>query len=244
MRSTGKRVIAILIGVWLGSAGAHAADIAHFSPLGFSADGKVFAFEQFGVQDGSGFPYSDIFFVNTDNDTFVAGTPLRLRIDNESATLSDARRQNMDKARDLIDRFAITDHPGQLVALNPFGELDNDPHELRYRAVAADPPFGGAYRLSLEEFDQEPPAGCENLAETIKGFRLRLTETDGKTSDVLLHEDGPVPKSRNCPLGYRIAGAMTYHEGGESTVQVALVMVISQGFEGHDGRWIAVPFRP
>nr|WP_272210755.1 DUF2259 domain-containing protein [Marinicella sp. W31]MDC2876669.1 DUF2259 domain-containing protein [Marinicella sp. W31] len=40
---------------------ATAGDFATFTPLGFSDDGSVFAFEEFGVEDGSGFPYSNIF---------------------------------------------------------------------------------------------------------------------------------------------------------------------------------------
>ena len=33
-----------------------AADIASVRPIGFSSDGAVFAFEEYGIQDGSGFP--------------------------------------------------------------------------------------------------------------------------------------------------------------------------------------------
>ncbi|MGE6786024.1 DUF2259 domain-containing protein, partial [Ensifer adhaerens] len=35
---------------------ALAGDYAALQPIGFSADGNVFAFEEYGVQDGSGFP--------------------------------------------------------------------------------------------------------------------------------------------------------------------------------------------
>jgi predicted secreted protein len=44
---------------------AHAGDYAYRDILGFSSDGKSFAFEEYGVQDGSGFPYANIFVVKS-----------------------------------------------------------------------------------------------------------------------------------------------------------------------------------
>ncbi|MBB4572913.1 hypothetical protein [Rhizobium lentis] len=35
-----------------------AGDIASIQPIGFSADGKVFAFQEFGLKEGSNVPYS------------------------------------------------------------------------------------------------------------------------------------------------------------------------------------------
>ena len=43
---------------------ARAGDIALLESLGFSEAGDVFAFQQSGVEDGSGFPYADIFFLD------------------------------------------------------------------------------------------------------------------------------------------------------------------------------------
>src|SRR5690606_36811639 len=41
---------------------AFAGDTASLDVLGYSPDGKVFAFEEYGIADGSGFPYSNIYF--------------------------------------------------------------------------------------------------------------------------------------------------------------------------------------
>jgi predicted secreted protein len=43
---------------------ALAADTAALSILGFSRDQGVFAFEEYGIQDGSGFPYSNIYAID------------------------------------------------------------------------------------------------------------------------------------------------------------------------------------
>ena len=60
----------------------------------------------------------------------------------------------------------------------------------------------------------------------------------------MLHEDERIPDSRNCPLSYQVSGAVTFHPTEGDPVHVALVLLRSVGFEGADGRWLAVPFRP
>ena len=47
-------------------------DTASIEILGFTADGSVFAFEEYGIQDGSGFPYSHRFYIDTATDRFLA----------------------------------------------------------------------------------------------------------------------------------------------------------------------------
>jgi len=68
------RLIALLLFACSAIA-AQAGDYAERRIIGFSANGKYFAFQQFGVQDGSGFPYSEIFIINTDTDTWAGGSP-------------------------------------------------------------------------------------------------------------------------------------------------------------------------
>lgn len=79
-----------------------AGDIASLQTIGFSADGRIFAFEEYGVQDGSGFPYSNIYVIDTRTDRFIAGTPIRQRIEDESASLGTVRAQS--QGRRLPDR--------------------------------------------------------------------------------------------------------------------------------------------
>ena len=60
---------------------AKAGDAATLNVLGFSSDGAIFAFEEYGVQDGSGFPYANRYYIDTATDTFLPGSPIRKRID-------------------------------------------------------------------------------------------------------------------------------------------------------------------
>lgn len=224
----------------LSSSPALAGDIASLQTIGFSADGGVFAFEEYGVQDGSGFPYSNIYVIDTKTDRFVAGTPIRERIEDESASPGAVRAQSHKAAASVIDHYRLGDHPGLLAAYNPVTET-GDGRTLTYRAHAVLPPVGGPYTLTLEDISLPAADSCKGLMPETKGFRLAFTQEDGKPSTRLLHQDHRLPESRGCAMGYRIGAVSVYQPLGASAVHVALVQVLRYGFEGSDGRWIAVP---
>lgn len=217
-----------------------AADLAALQTIGFSADGGIFAFEEYGVQDGSGFPYSNIYVIDTKNDRFVAGTPIRQRIEDESASLGSVRAQSFKAASSLIAQYRLTDNPGLLAAYNPVTET-GDGRTLTYRAYAVLPPVGGPYTLALDTIPLPAAGSCKDLAPDTKGFRLSFRQEDGRPSTRLLHQDDRLPESRGCTTDYRIGAVAVHHPLGGPAVHVAMVQVIRYGFEGSDGRWIAVP---
>ena len=75
----------------------------------------------------------------------------------------------------------------------------------------------------------------------VVGFRLALTEIHGEPGQLKVYEDTSLPMDRSCPTGYRLAGIVTsnFHQ----TLQIALVQVITQGFDGENAHWLAVPFK-
>ncbi|WP_411035826.1 DUF2259 domain-containing protein [Shinella sp. BYT-45] len=229
----------------LAAAQAPAGDFSTFQSLGFSSDGKVYAFEEFGVQDGSGFPYSNVYFIDTEKDAYLSGTPIRVRIDDEAADVAEARAESRDKAKALIDAHKVLANPGVLAAFNPMGEVGADRKRIEYLPHAIEPTPGGIYGLVLEEIPLALSHACRDITpDGGKGFRLKLVTRGGEAADTVIHEDTRVPESRNCPLSYQVSGAVTFNPPGADPVHVALVLVRSFGFEGADGRWIAVPFRP
>lgn len=226
------------------SAQAEAGDFAHFQPIGFSGDGRIFAFEEYGIQDGSGFPYSTIYAIDTEEDRYLPGTPIRVRIDDEAAGLARARAESLQRAEKLIADSGLRDNPGLLAAFNPMTEQGVDPVRLRYNQYAIDPMAGGTFTLALEPVALDLPEKCRELNPDATGFRLRFTEAGDETVNRVVYEDTRIPESRNCPVAYQLSGVMTYHPREADPLHVALVLVRSYGFEGHDGRWIAVPVRP
>lgn len=220
---------------------ASAGDTASLNVLGYSPDGRVFAFEEYGITDGAGFPYSNIYFIDTAEDRFVPGTPFRIHVD-EEAQLGKVRETARAKAAALIAEYRLSDNPGVIVAYNPPSEIDGDPHRLHFTSYVSAPPHGSTHTLVLGEKDFPVSADCAGFADSNKGFTLKLSEYQGQKTDKLLHDDTGVPRSRGCANEYRI-GAVISSEVREAPL-IAMILVGSYGFEGNDRRWIAVPVDP
>ncbi|WP_026623090.1 putative secreted protein [Ensifer sp. WSM1721] len=240
----GRSAIAGVVLAAAVAADALAGDYAALQPIGFSSDGNVFAFEEYGVQDGSGFPYSTIYVLDTRTDSFLPGAPVRAVVEEDGGGLHRARSEARGRAAPLIDAHRLAETPGILVAYNPITEAGAAPHVLRYDAFPADAPFRKTYTLKLEEKSFEPEGICKDFLKEVKGFRLTMTEKANKPAADVLQDDLRIPQSRRCPMGYRIGGVVTRINDHGSEVHVAMILVKSLGFEGsRDGRWIAVPIR-
>lgn len=226
----------------LASVSAFAGDTATPQVLGFTADGKVFAFEEYGVQDGSGFPYANRFYIDTATDSFVAGTPIRVRIDDEAAGIAAARAQAREKGGKIVAESVLAANPGDTAGWNAVTEQSADPFRMVVNPRPVFPPVDAPVEIRLEEIPFAPPSGCENLGDTM-GFRLaRIDPTPGGET-TLVHEDGSIPASRNCPTGYRIGGVQTFYPQSGDPVFAVMIAVRSIGFEGPNFRWIAVTGR-
>jgi predicted secreted protein len=242
MRIAGKAIAAltVLLGATLlAPQTAGAGDTASLNVIGYSEDGRIFAFEEYGVQDGSGFAYSNYFFLDTQTDEFLPGTPIRLLAEDE-LSLGKTRKLAADKAAALVAQHKLTDNPGSLLAYNPPSEMNSNAFSLRfYSHVSSALMTEWTNTLELTEQEFPPSKDCLNMTGSYKGFTLTLMEDGGKPVDRVIHADMSVPASRFCANGYRI-GAVIGSETNRAPV-VAMILVSRFGFEGPDRRWIAVP---
>ena len=241
------RGIVTLITLLLGVQAASAGDASRASIIGFSTDGRMFAFEQYGIQDGSGFPYSEIFIIDLDTDSWLPGTPVRQRLEDEMASLKEAREMALAKAKPLLAASSISE-TGQILAANPPTEIVADRHRIVFdHAYWGTTPAPGPreYRdeVVLTENAFPVPTNCPLEPGTaLAGFRLSITQTlSGSTTE--LHNDANVPASRGCALGYDIDSVIALDDPRGPQRFVALIGVYSLGFEGNDRRLIAVPVR-
>ncbi|TKT76917.1 DUF2259 domain-containing protein [Aquamicrobium sp. LC103] len=240
-----KSIVAALVALAasaIASPPALAGDAAELNILGFSADGGIFAFEEFGIQDGSGFPYANRFYIDTTKDSFVAGAPIRVRLDDEGASVDGARAEAREKGQEIVADDVLSANRGFTAGSSPVTELSADPHRMAIQPRPIFPPIDEVLEFRVEELALEQPELCQGLGEAV-GFRLtRIGVKPGDTAEII-HEDKSIPSSRGCPLGYRIGGVQTFFpEGGEPVF--AVVIAIRQfGFEGPDHRWIAVTGR-
>lgn len=223
-------------------AAAEAGDVAEIEILGFSHDGGIFAFEEYGVQDGSGFPYANRYYVDTKTDAFLKGTPVRSRIDDEGATVAQARRKTREGSQIFIEDSEFSQNRGHMAAFRAVTDLNADPHRVVVNPRPVFPPIDAPVEFRLEQFPLTARDRCEGLGD-LAGFRLLRIDAAENGKTVLLHEDKALPQSRNCPTGYRIGGVQTFFGGKDGPVFAVLISVQGMGFEGPDYRWIAVTGR-
>jgi predicted secreted protein len=218
---------------------ALAGDQADREIIGFSPDGSTFAFEEYGVEDGSGFAYSNIFIIETDSDEWVEGTPIRVRWQDELATLDQARLQARAQAEPILDDHQIR-QDFFLVASNPVTETSANPHEVRF---IPRPMVGNSLEWSVALTEKELPApDCpEGMGGPFQGFMLTLIDPD--ESERTIHNDAAIPASRKCPLSYGISDVITFYPDGGEPVLVVIVNIFALGFEGQNRRFLAVTTR-
>jgi predicted secreted protein len=219
---------------------AHAGDYAERSIFGFSPSGAYFAFEEYGVQDGSGFPYANIYVINTLDDTWLPDTPIRVVIENDNSPTLEARARALSRASPILIENAIGTL-GEMLVINPVTETSADPHFATFRRQPNVSLEDGDYGLALEEYELPAP-DCPDMGQPYKGFRLTLTFPDGRVR--VINEDEDIPASRRCPLSYGISDVMMYQASrSQRPVAVVLVNIFSLGFEGLDRRFMAIAAR-
>lgn len=255
---------------WTGGLQSQPADAAELSRghvLGFSGDGRYFVFEEFGIQDGSGIPYANLFAIDVATDRWVKGTPIRLKgteaeslaleksIAEDGVTdrlqierrfesaLEDKRNDVKAKAASVL--AAIGDlWPAVQQAHNPPLEFTSDSRTVRfsgvgYRNLVNSEHKAKGWRLEVEEKTFPATEDCFSLYENMKGFNLKLiNETSGAVT--VLNNDTRVPKSRSCPQGYHIEEVLTFPRKGGAFSLAVLIRYGRPGFEGPDGRLLAV----
>ncbi len=219
---------------------AKAADNAERAIIGFSPDGRYFAFEQYGVQDGSGFPFSEIYVIDLDANAWVKGSPFREKVENEGTPVSGARARSQEAAKGLLSQLNISE-PGEILVSNPPTEASGDRHRVSFDAfyMSQVKQPGDGYTLTLDLVPFAAPESC--YAEDGKQMGFRLTLGGGAPREI--YRDAAIPSSRYCPRDYDIADVIAYRSpasGGDR--HVALIGVYMPGFEGLNRRLIAVPF--
>ncbi|MBY5815776.1 DUF2259 domain-containing protein [Rhizobium leguminosarum] len=239
-----KRLIigGMLAAVFAGLPGLSlAGDIANIQPIGFSADGKVFGFQEFGIEESGNLPYSNTYFIDTEDGHYLEGTPFHTELTDKDANLSKARRQNLTAARSQMDKYDLLTNPGLIAAFNPPTELGSPSKTLRYTTLATDGPPKAPYTLSLGEMPVPTPKDCAAVDKRVIGFSLQMIEKEGAPNRQAARQATAVPAERVCSVEYRIGGAVVYQPEGGNQVHIALVLAFDAD---RNGRWIAVPVHP
>lgn len=219
-----------------------AGDFAVDAPVGFSVDGRYFAFEEFGVQDGSGFPYANLYVIDLERDAWVSGTPIRVRREAEDAGwsgLAAVRGEARARAGGILADLGVRAPALELFARG-IGEARGAP--ARVTVAVPNPSFPMAEpwgRLDLVLETIAAPSPLDFCPEPTRGFRL--TRIDAAGGARVLHADARVPRSRGCAVDYRLTRVLAPGFPAAGATGVAVISVFASGFEGLDRRFIALP---
>lgn len=236
-------VALVLLVKFLLATTVQAGDFAYEQVIGFSKDGRYFAFEEYGVQDGSGFPYSHIFVIDLETDTFAPSTPLRVFKKNENVALSTVRAEAQKKARALMKRYEIN-HPAVVAYARGLGDFADSSSGLSAPLVSrivipnpTDPTKGDGNYFDLVLRHIPAPSVADCPVDTI-GFQMEKVDPNGRRRFV--HRDEKILLSRGCPLQYRLSRVyLPANRSGDFAA--ALISVFQVGFEGPDRRFVVFP---
>jgi predicted secreted protein len=261
-----KRIgIAFLLALALVANARHATagDGAALHVLGFSADGRYFAFEQYGAQNGSGSLYSIITAVEIAGDRPAKGMPVTAIMDPDNPNLgkaprdqqlADIRAKAAAEAATLLQQFGISQagpQAGEMVAslrdshsrsiLQPEQVKSAMKAAVATIALPADR-FGIDARLVLREFDIALPR-CKDVIsrEHPSGFGLTL-ERKGRPT-IHLNRDQTIPTARGCPEHYGISEVHALALPDGSTALAVVIHYFYPAFEGPDRRFLVVTGR-
>jgi predicted secreted protein len=229
-----------LVGLLASAGAAFAGDRALFDAVGYSADGQYFAFEEYGVHDGSGGAYSHLYVVDLGSDAFVKGAPFSADSDDDGGpSLAEQRAAARKKAAPVLAQLKI-DGPAEIWALLGDGVPKADGKTMSWSVPNCCGPGStedDVFTLTLSTIKLPTPEACAGSYDgDVFGYALGLS---GLGQSAELHRDAALPKSRGCPLDYRLYAVIAPVDGNGQ--KVAIISSYPFGFEGPDRRFLAVP---
>jgi predicted secreted protein len=166
-----KTFLLIVIGVGLCVSALFAGDAASFVDLGFSPDGRIYMFAQYGVQSGTLKPWADLFVVDVPRNNFVSGG--RVSFVHDSPVLagqdgSGALYRIISRNTALAEQHGVNFlNQGQPLYI----ALNNDSPDTGETIDFRDFETGNSYRASLIPF-------VEGSGENLKSsFYINLENT-------------------------------------------------------------------
>lgn len=220
-----------------------AGDYSEFDFISISENGKYMAFEEYGTQDGSGFPYSNIYFINIEQNEYAAA-PVKIRIEKESAYLkiSPTRAKAKKAATANLKKFGIVEgNTGRLVVarLLTDSEFDFSPYKdgaktqtINFKSYVGSMFSEGEYKLTLTPLKVE---GKKDYVEN-PVYKLELLFADKiKNTEKTLQKDKTLPESRGLPVAYRVEKIYLYKDK-----IIVFLNIFTTGFEGPDMRYMVV----
>lgn len=214
-----------------------AGDFTTLNVIGFSRDGRYLAFEEYGIQDGSGFPYANIYFIDTAKNAYAAPR-VAVTIKKESASEITAQKSSTFLAAKKLRQLGIVKgNVGKLLVSHLMTDLtfdgEGDKSVIKFAEEIGSMYHRGDYELMITQTPIKTK-DCEVFEDETKMLELKLTNKEEDTIK-FLQKDTTLPSSRGCAMDYRIQDVYLYKD-----FIAIFIGVFTRGFEGPDMRFMAV----
>lgn len=225
-----KLFIAMLLCVF--SVTSWAGDAAQVRFIGFSQAGNYLAFQEYGVTDGEGATFSNLFIVDV-----VHNRLMEKMIETQDASgTAQVLELNLNKAKASLDKLGIIlDNVGEKMISRTFNDVGADANNARFSIGT---PLAGLQHHIYQLIMTEKEAGlCENMGVPVQAhkFSLKLLNEATQESKILRNEVA-FPMGDDCPIRHRIQDVYIYHE----KFIAVFINSLSPGYEGENMRHLVV----
>ncbi|WP_448952238.1 DUF2259 domain-containing protein [Labrys neptuniae] len=237
-----------MLSLGLAGAAAYAGDAATPDIIGFSRDGRYFAFEEYGTLDASIHPYSTIHIIDLDTGKPVAGTPLAVLHDKEGPEEA-ARAEARGRAQPLLAKLGIEEKPTRQVIYSAARLFDPPTPDQAYAVMAdettnlsiADAVPGGEVTVDVLPRAIADPACAARGRDRLKSFSLVRTLPEGNRDSLIVYVDEASGNERGCSRSNGLGALFVYRPANARPRLVALVSYWPQSWEEPDRRYLAIP---
>lgn len=213
-------------------------------PIGYSAQGRYFAYEEYALDIETGDGYSTINIIDLIQISHVVGTPITYEQNISNQSFLSLRGQALANAQMFLNSIQIT-QPATIAMMIGDADLDEDRTVLEFGIPIPDTNelsgrrIAGRYTLSLETFEAASSIRCDQYAQTPPlGFALELSNFG---AGIEVYRDKVLARSRDCPFNYELTAIILPHGATDIADSVGLISVDTNGPHGINRHFLAIP---
>ncbi len=222
------------------------ADVANLNTLGISPDGKVLAYEQYGVLDGSGFSYAERSYISTITGSHLAGSPVAILDENYADDSKVARTQAKIEAvnRIGVPEYLFSNATQKVLAKRIITEVVMEPHAVQFHSHVEDLLSGQKpIEIHLEPIPYPAEEDCSYFQGEALRFKLTF-QRPGEQKSVLRIDGKEALRGQGCVIEYQVSEVSQYTTVENNIIYSIVILVKSVGFEGPNIRWITLVHPP